>query len=61
MKRVIALAIAILAPVGLSAQETNGYWGNTHLHTSSSFDVNLFNTPGATPDTAYRFAKGRWS
>jgi hypothetical protein len=33
-------------------------WGDTHLHTSYSFDVYLFGTPSATPDTAYRFAKG---
>ena len=33
-------------------------WGDTHLHTSYSFDVYLFGTPAATPDTAYRFAKG---
>ncbi len=33
-------------------------WGDTHLHTSHSFDVFLFGTPTATPDTAYRFAKG---
>lgn len=34
------------------------FWGDTHLHTSNSFDVYLFDTPGATLDTAYRFAKG---
>jgi hypothetical protein len=33
-------------------------WGDTHLHTSNSFDVYLFDTPTSTPDTAYRFAKG---
>ena len=35
------------------------YWGDTHLHTSNSFDVYLFGTPTATPETAYRFAMGR--
>ena len=34
------------------------YWGDTHLHTSNSFDVYLFGTPNSTPDTAYNFAKG---
>ena len=34
------------------------FWGDTHLHTSYSFDVYLFGTPNSTPDTAYRFAKG---
>ena len=43
--------------------ESTGYpnkvlWGDTHLHTSNSFDVYLFGTPNSTPDTAYRFAKG---
>ena len=38
---------------------TNLYWGDTHLHTSNSFDVYLFGTPTATPETAYRFAMGR--
>jgi hypothetical protein len=37
---------------------TKLYWGDTHLHTSNSFDVYLFGTPNSTPDTAYRFAKG---
>jgi len=34
------------------------FWGDTHNHTSVSFDVYLFGTPNATPDIAYRFAKG---
>ncbi len=37
---------------------TEVFWGDTHNHTSNSFDVFLFGTTGATPDTAYRFAKG---
>ncbi len=37
---------------------TRVFWGDTHLHTSNSFDVYLFGTPNSTPDTAYRFAKG---
>lgn len=40
------------------AAPTNLYWGDTHLHTSQSFDVFLFNTPASTPETAYRFARG---
>lgn len=34
------------------------YWGDTHLHTSQSFDVYLFGTPTSTAETAYRFARG---
>jgi hypothetical protein len=37
---------------------TRVFWGDTHLHTSNSFDVYLFGTPNSTPDAAYRFAKG---
>jgi hypothetical protein len=40
------------------AAQTHLYWGDTHLHTSQSFDVFLFNTPSSTPETAYRFARG---
>lgn len=35
------------------------FWGDTHLHTSNSFDVYLFGTPNATADTAYQFARGK--
>ena len=52
------LATAVLISVPLLAQETNVYWGDTHLHTSNSFDVYLFGTPTSTWDTAYRFAMG---
>ena len=33
-------------------------WGDTHLHTSYSFDAFLNGNLSADPDTAYRFAKG---
>ncbi len=40
------------------AQETNLYWGDTHLHTANSPDAFFFNNETATPDVAYRYAKG---
>jgi len=36
----------------------NLYWGDTHLHTNYSSDAFLFGTIMASPDEAYRFAKG---
>ena len=45
------------APAG-DSHPTQVYWGDTHLHTSNSFDVYLFNTPTSAPDTALRFARG---
>ncbi|RLQ22373.1 DUF3604 domain-containing protein [Seongchinamella sediminis] len=56
-----ALTATLLCAPGALAAEAAGtqlYWGDTHLHTSNSFDVYLFNTPTSTPDTALRFARG---
>ena len=47
--------------VGLSsgaAAETKLLWGDTHLHTSYSFDAFMNNNLSVDPDYAYRFAKG---
>ncbi|MFV2089682.1 MAG: DUF3604 domain-containing protein [Pseudomonadales bacterium] len=40
------------------AGEKQLLWGDTHLHTSYSFDAFLNNNLTADPDTAYRWAKG---
>ena len=54
-----ALSVPVAAAnPGKPAASTHLYWGDTHLHTSQSFDVFLFNTPASTPETAYRFARG---
>ena len=36
----------------------NLYWGDTHVHTAMSPDAYFFNNTTATPDVAYRYAKG---
>ena len=52
-----ALACLLSLPA-LSEVPTTLLWGDTHNHTSNSFDVYLFGTPNATTETAYRFARG---
>jgi len=42
-----------------SDSPTELYWGDTHLHTSYSFDAFLNKNQSADPDTAYRWAKGK--
>jgi hypothetical protein len=59
-----ATAVAVVAALSSAhtpaadTHPTQVFWGDTHLHTSNSFDVYLFNTPTSTPDTALRFARG---
>ena len=43
----------------LAGEPTNLYWGDTHLHTSYSFDAFLNKNQSSTPDTAFRWAKGQ--
>ena len=51
------LALAVL-PLRAGAEPKLLLWGDTHLHTSNSFDAFLNRNMSADPATAYRFAKG---
>ncbi len=62
MKSVAAIPfmalLLLIRPVETAAAERQLLWGDTHLHTSYSFDAFLNNNLSADPHTAYRFAKG---
>jgi hypothetical protein len=51
--------VATLFATGAVAQNSdrNAYFGDLHVHTKLSFDAYIFNVR-ATPDDAYRYAKG---
>lgn len=53
----IALGQAFAAPT-VSAEPKQLLWGDTHLHTNNSFDAYLNRNMSASPDVAYRYAKG---
>ncbi|NHO88131.1 DUF3604 domain-containing protein [Pseudoteredinibacter isoporae] len=56
---VLASSLMTAAPSHANA-ERELLWGDTHLHTSYSFDAYLNQNKSADPDTAYRWAKGQW-
>lgn len=67
MRATILATVLCLVAAGATAQEraaataqepTRLLWGDTHLHTSNSFDAFLNGNQTADPDTAYRYAKG---
>lgn len=62
LRRRVALCV-VAALIGISAAPSSPFakdilWGDTHLHTSNSFDAYLNRNMTADPDTAYRYAKG---
>lgn len=54
-----ALTLALLFTTQPSfAQDRQLFWGDTHLHTSNSFDAYFRGNLSADPETAYRYAQG---
>jgi len=51
------LALTCLASIA-AAEDKQLLWGDTHLHTNNSFDAYLSRNMSATPEVAYRYAKG---
>jgi hypothetical protein len=49
---------AYATAAAVSAEPSQVFWGDTHLHTSYSPDAFFFGNATADPDTAYRYAKG---
>ena len=54
---VVLLSVVTMATVA-KAEAKELLWGDTHLHTTYSSDAFANNNLTATPDMAYRFAKG---
>lgn len=57
-QRFIFFVFAGLLVSAAYAKERQLLWGDTHLHTSYSFDAFLNGNMTADPDTAYRYARG---
>jgi hypothetical protein len=55
--RTLILSLLLL-PLFANAADKQLLWGDTHLHTSYSFDAYTNNNFSADPNTAYRYAKG---
>ncbi len=52
------LLCGLLCLAAIADTETQLLWGDTHLHSSYSFDAFLFQNRSADPDTAFRYARG---
>lgn len=57
-RRILACLTLLLLAAPAVTQEKKLLWGDTHLHTTYSSDAYTNNNLTATPDTAYRYAKG---
>jgi hypothetical protein len=59
MKNIVMVALVFVNCMATAEPVKNVYFGDTHLHSSYSFDAFLNNNHSADPDTAYRWAKGQ--
>lgn len=59
MKNIVMAALVFVNCMVTAEPVKNVYFGDTHLHSSYSFDAFLNNNHSADPDTAYRWAKGQ--
>ena len=59
MKKIIIMLCAMASAMASAEATKNVYFGDTHLHSSYSFDAFLNNNHSADPDAAYRWAKGQ--
>jgi len=57
MKQMLTLGLLLLVSFGAQG-ESRLLWGDTHLHTSNSFDAFIIGNINGDPDMAYRYAKG---
>ena len=61
MRRAMLRLLLLAIPAFNAGAESPGpvlLWGDTHVHSAYSFDAFLNGNHSATPDTAYRFARG---
>ena len=56
MRPLLLCLLATLASNAMADKQL--LWGDTHLHTSNSFDAYTNNNFTADPHTAYNYAKG---
>ncbi len=58
MRRVLLLAVTLIAAPVFAQTEKKLLWGDTHLHTSYSFDAITIGNKSIDPAAAYRYARG---